>query len=161
LTKLGGACCIFTDWRQLPTTTDAMQSGGWVWRGVAVWDKTEGARPTMGRFKAQAEYIVWGSKGPMPANVEIGCLNGVFRYAPFRGKHHIAGKPEGLMRDLVRICPPAGRILDPFVGSGTTARAAVQTGRSCVGVEMDPTYADIARRRVAELEPALFAESAP
>jgi len=54
--------CVFTDWRQLPVTTDYFQAGGWVWRGVVPWDK-ENYRPQMGRFAAQCEYIVWGSAG--------------------------------------------------------------------------------------------------
>jgi site-specific DNA-methyltransferase (adenine-specific) len=150
VTKPGGACCLFTDWRQLPTTTDALQAGGWVWRGLVVWDKTEGARPTVGRFKAQAEFVAWGSNGPMPADDRIGCLNGVFRFAPFKGKLHIAGKPEPLMRELNRICPPGGVILDPFAGSGTTGVAAMAEGRRAILIEREPPYARIARHRVAE-----------
>lgn len=61
--KDGAPVCVFTDWRQLPLTTDALQRAGFTWRGVTVWDKTEGVRPQRGRFRNQAEYIVWGSKG--------------------------------------------------------------------------------------------------
>jgi site-specific DNA-methyltransferase (adenine-specific) len=157
VTRPGGACCLFTDWRQLPTTTDALQAGGWVWRGVVVWDKTEGARPTMGRFKAQAEFVAWGSNGPMPADEAVGCLSGVFRVAPFQGKQHIAGKPARLMRELVAICPPGGTILDPFMGSATTGLACLHTGRRFVGVEIDSGYFEIARKRLAEREGPLFA----
>lgn len=59
----GGLMIVFSDWRQLPVTTDAMQAAGVTWRGIAVWDKTGGARPYKGGFRSQAEYIVWGSKG--------------------------------------------------------------------------------------------------
>ena len=62
VTKPGAPICLFTDWRQLPITTDAMQAGGWVWRGIVPWDKTEGARPCRGRFTAQCEYVVWGDR---------------------------------------------------------------------------------------------------
>ena len=37
IVRPGGIACLFTDWRQLPTTTDALQAGGWVWRGIAAW----------------------------------------------------------------------------------------------------------------------------
>ena len=57
--------CVFTDWRQLPATTDAFQAAGFVWRGVVAWNKTAAARPMYGRFTNQCEYIVWGSKGTM------------------------------------------------------------------------------------------------
>lgn len=56
--KPGAPVVLFSDWRQLPTTTDALQMGGFTWRGMAVWDKTEGVRPQLGRFRAQAEFLV-------------------------------------------------------------------------------------------------------
>lgn len=59
----GRACVVFTDWRQLPTTTDAIQAGGFVWRGVIAWDKI-GGRPSLGAANGQVEYAVWGTKGP-------------------------------------------------------------------------------------------------
>src|SRR5437763_1983588 len=36
--RVGGSCLVFTDWRQLPTMTDAVQAGGWIWRGIIPWD---------------------------------------------------------------------------------------------------------------------------
>lgn len=158
VTKPGGVCCLFTDWRQLPTTTDALQAGGWVWRGIVAWDKTEGGRPSMGRFKAQCEFIVWGSRGAMQERKEVGCLAGVFRHVPNHQKYHLAGKPEGLMRDLVAICPPGGKVLDPFAGSGTTLLACQQTGLSAIGIEKDAACVELARVRLAKAAP-LFTEA--
>lgn len=66
IAREGSVACVFTDWRQLPITTDAFQAAGWVWRGIVVWDKGEGVRPQPGRFSNQCEYVVWGSKGKMP-----------------------------------------------------------------------------------------------
>ena len=64
---------------------------------------------------------------------------------------HGAGTPEKLARWWVRyITPPGGTVLDPFLGSGTTALAALAEGRLCVGSERFPKYAEIARRRVRE-----------
>ena len=51
------------DWRMLPTMTDAVQMAGWTWRGIVVWDKTNGCRPQLSRFRSQAEYVVWASRG--------------------------------------------------------------------------------------------------
>ena len=56
--KPGAPVCMFIDWRQLPAATDALQWAGWIWRGTAVWDKGN-SRPQKGRFRQQAEYIVW------------------------------------------------------------------------------------------------------
>lgn len=44
--KRGAPICLFIDWRQYPSITDALQWAGWIWRGTAVWDK--GVSPTKG-----------------------------------------------------------------------------------------------------------------
>ena len=58
---------------------------------------------------------------------------------------------------------PAGTILDPFMGSGTTGVACIKRGRGFVGIELDGRYFDIACKRVEEAyrQPRLFAEPAP
>lgn len=148
--KPGAPAVLFSDWRQLPITTDALQSGGWVWRGIAVWDKTEASRPTMGGFRSQSEFMVWGTNGPRdPGPCEaVGCLPGVFRHGVKQAdKHHITGKPTALMREVVRVCVPGGRILDPFAGSGTTIVAALAEGRGGLGIERTEEYSRVARER--------------
>jgi site-specific DNA-methyltransferase (adenine-specific) len=76
-------------------------------------------------------------------------LSGVIR-EPVRAtdKHHIAGKPTAVLRQLVRVCPPGGTVLDPFAGSGTTGVAALLEGRQFVGVEISEEYTAIARERL-------------
>jgi len=55
------------------------------------------------------------------------------------------------MQWLIRlVTPTGGLVLDPFCGSGSTGIAALREGRRFVGVELDPDYAAIARRRIAE-----------
>jgi site-specific DNA-methyltransferase (adenine-specific) len=139
--------------RLLPITTDALQAGGWNWKGVAVWDKTENARPHKGRFTSQAEFVVWGSKGPMPYDRGVPVLPGVYRY-PVRqaDKFHITGKSTQLMEDLVKIVKPGGHILDPFAGSGTTGVAALRRGYTFSGIELGIDYHEIARRRLEEAQ---------
>lgn len=152
LLKDGAPVCLFTDWRQLPLTTDALQAAGFTWRGVAVWDKTEGVRPQLGRFRSQAEYIVWGSKGAMPLSRNAPVLPGVIRSKVLKSdKLHMTGKPTDLMRQVVRICEQGGRILDPFAGSGTTLVAAQLEGYDWIGCELTQHYADVTRDRLAAL----------
>jgi len=70
--------------------------------------------------------------------------------------NHPTVKPIQLMRHLCRlIAPPGGLILDPFAGSGTTLIAAVEEGFSVIGIEREPEYCEIIRKRMAELQPAL------
>lgn len=142
--KPGAPAVLFTDWRQLPTISDLFQVGGLVWRGVAVWDKTEGARPQLGAFRAQAEFMVWGTNGPRD-DENTAVLPGVFTHYQQRDdKHHLSGKPTPLLREVVKICKPGGRILDPFAGSGTTLVAALVEGYDAVGIERSAAYHQVA-----------------
>lgn len=66
--------------------------------------------------------------------------------------NHKTVKPLQLMRWLVRLVTAEGqKVLDPFAGSGSTIVAAEQEGRECVGIEMDPDFAQIARDRFADV----------
>ena len=68
--------------------------------------------------------------------------------APQRN-HHPTVKPTDLMRYLCRlITPPNGIILDPFTGSGSTGKAAVQEGFSFIGIEQSAEYVEIAKARI-------------
>ena len=145
--KPGAPICVFIDWRQLPALSCAMQWAGWIWRGTAVWDKGN-SRPQKGRFRQQAEYIVWGSNGDMPISRPVPCLPGVFKYGNPQSRIHLTEKPLQLMRDIVKITEPGGHILDPFAGSGTTVLAAVQEGYTATGIEVTDTYAELARERI-------------
>ena len=140
----GGLAIVFSDWRQLPVTTDAIQAAGFIWRGIGVWDKTGSARPYRGGFRSQCEYFVWGSKGSLVGD----------RYSPglFKvptqagGKFHQVGKPLPLMEELVAAC--GRRILDPFMGSGTTGVAALGMGKEFAGIEASPYYFQVALERL-------------
>lgn len=155
--KPGAPILLFSDWRQLPTMTDILQSADFVWRGIAVWNKSGGCRPMRGRFAPQAEYIVWGSKGAMPLDRAAPTLPGVFTHTVKQSdKHHLTGKPTPLMHDLLGIVeavPGAGSetapvVLDPFCGSGTTGVAALQRDLRFIGVERESAYFDVARARL-------------
>ena len=148
-TSGGGLIMVFTDWRQLPATTDAIQAGGWVWRGVVPWVKPN-ARPFQGRFTNQCEYVVWGSNGSMGHNVEASVFPGFYEAHPPRSREHMTQKPLDVMRQLVKICPEGGTVLDPFMGSGTTGVAAIVEGRRFIGCEKVDHYAEIAERRIRE-----------
>lgn len=80
----------------------------------------------------------------------MGCLPGVFRQANPANRIHVTEKPLQLMRDVVRICTPGGRILDPFAGSGTTVLAAVQEGYEAVGIELTDAYFQLGTQRVEQ-----------
>ena len=63
---------------------------------------------------------------------------------------HVTEKPLQLMKDVVQICEPGGRILDPFAGAGTTILAAAQQGYQAVGIEVTDAYFQLGTERVRE-----------
>jgi DNA modification methylase len=73
--------------------------------------------------------------------------------------NHPTVKPTDLMRYLCKlVTPPGGMVLDPFMGSGSTLKAAELEGFSAIGIELDPAYIEIAERRISGDAP-LFANT--
>jgi len=68
---------------------------------------------------------------------------------PKRKNVHPTVKPTALMQYLCRLITPAGgTVLDPYMGSGSTGKAAIKEGFSFVGCELDPDYYEIAKTRI-------------
>jgi DNA modification methylase len=75
---------------------------------------------------------------------------------PIRANHHPTVKPLKPMRWLRPLaCPPGGLMLDPFLDSGSTGRAAFLDGFSFIGVEVSRDYFRIAGRRIKAAAPTL------
>jgi DNA modification methylase len=71
------------------------------------------------------------------------------RFTKMARNHHPTVKPTDLMRYLCRlVTPPGGTVLDPFMGSGSTGKAAVLEGFNFIGCDMTAEYVDIARARI-------------
>jgi DNA modification methylase len=93
----------------------------------------------------------------IPSNPE-GMLdkNGGTRYIDGGNKQHNVGnnhptvKPVALMKYLVRLVTPQGsHVIDPFAGSGSTSMACRELARQFTGIDLDPRYCEIARKRIA------------
>lgn len=153
----GGSLLMATDWRQLPAASDAVQVAGWTWRGVVAWVKPRHrSRPVRGGFWSQTEYYVWAVNGQLRRDHEVYLPGVIEAAAPGAAeRQHPTEKPMALMRELVRIAPEGGLVLDPFAGSGATGQAALEASRRFLGVELSPHYAHVATERLASTQAAL------
>jgi site-specific DNA-methyltransferase (adenine-specific) len=145
----GATIALFSDWRQLPTMTDALQAGGWVWRGVGVWSKKFG-RPRNGGFSSACEFLPWGTHGPL---TETGLHpSGVFECSapPVKDRDHITQKPESVMAWAMANVAREALVCDPFMGSGTTLVAAQRLGLRAIGIEIEEAYCEAAARRASQ-----------
>lgn len=83
----------------------------------------------------------------------------VARSEPFAEAHFATYPPTLVEPCLLAGCPEGGTVLDPFAGSGTTGLAADRIGRNAILIELNPEYADMARRRLIA-DARLFADVA-
>jgi site-specific DNA-methyltransferase (adenine-specific) len=131
---------------------------------LGVWVKPDAAPQFSGDRPACGWEAVLILHRPGRKRWNGGGLPAVWRCGIQRKGVHPSQKPLPLLRQWIeQFTDEDETILDPFMGSGTTGVACVQTGRRFVGVEIDPAYFAIAERRVAEAQAAcpLFAESSP
>jgi DNA modification methylase len=64
-------------------------------------------------------------------------------------QEHVAPFPENLIEPYIQsMCPPNGTVLEPFLGSGTTMRLSIINKRSCIGIELNPKYVAMAKKRI-------------
>ena len=69
-----------------------------------------------------------------------------------KGNNHPTVKPIDLMRYLIRlVCPVGSVVLDPFMGSGTTGKAALEEGMEFIGIEQSAEYMDISKKRLTNV----------
>lgn len=118
-----------------------------------VWDKENGTNDfadcelAWTNLKKAVRRIYWRWNGMIRKGGDV--------------REHPTQKPEGVMEWCLTHIPDANTILDPFMGSGTTGVACVKAGRSFIGVEREPSYFDIACRRIekAYAQPDMFVET--
>lgn len=150
--KPTGCVMIFTRWDVQQDFIDAMKEAKLAPNSCVIWDKRiHGMGDLRRAFGSRYESILFHAEhdfrfqGKRPTDI-IACS----RVAASK-LIHPNEKPVDLLQGLIRICCPVGGvILDCFAGSGSTGVAAVNTGRSFIGIELDEKYYDIATKRIAE-----------
>ena len=146
---------------------------------VIVWHKTN-AMPNMTKrvFTHSTEFVVWAVKGKKwifnyeelkkinPEKQKDGSkkqMRDVWSLPLVQGKERLRGhdgralhptqKPEEMLKRIIIASSNRGdTVLDPFLGSGTTAAVAHNLGRNWIGIEKNKRYIDIAKKRIADYD---------
>lgn len=130
------------------------------WRNLIVWDKggaVGGGGDIRTCLKRTWELVQVARNGVMNGPRAESVWH--FPVTPQDSAQHICAKPVSLMVALIdRFVPEGATVLDPFMGSGTTGVACVQTGRNFIGMEIEEEYYHMAERRIAEAQQALVAQ---
>lgn len=99
------------------------------------------------RRDTEAVYVL--GRWPADTGTASSVLEGPRGMRSYVNGSHPHVKPVDLLRDLITKCP-SGTIADPFMGSGTTLRAAKDLGRRAIGIELEERYCEIAAKRCAQ-----------
>jgi DNA modification methylase len=112
-------------------------------------------KPCEGRV--QDNLRKWGTGGLRRVS-DTEPFGDVIRSSPARRDErtiapHPSLKPQGFMRQIVRAALPLGKgvLVDPFMGAGSTIAAATAVGYTSIGIELDPTYFEVAQRAIPVL----------
>ncbi len=158
--KDGGSLILFNDFKKVSDVIAIATKAGFEFKDVIVWEKTNPMpRNRDRRYVPSLELMVWfvkKKKAKWTFNRDDSAYKSpVMRFASESGgafkRYHPTQKPVKLIEEIIRIHSNEGDlVLDPFMGSGTTAISAINTGRKYVGFELDKEYYGILSKRIAE-----------
>lgn len=160
VTKDGGAVVCFCRWDvEQSFLTELIQSGYDV-KSQLIWHKKGFGMGDLEREFASIHENAWfGIKGDYKFPGKRPATVMTVQKVDNDKIVHPNEKPVNLMAYLIDVLTkPDAVILDPFLGSGTTAVAALNTGRFFIGIEKEPQYCEIARKRLeqAQAQQSLF-----
>jgi DNA modification methylase len=150
----GGSLVVFSGLKHMPTT---MARIGTVldYQWPFAWYKSNAMQFGKTGFSV-LDMALWYGKGKVTAaNWRRDVI--VCPIVPSKNAFgHPTPKPVDVMLPIVDCVTHEGAtVLDPFMGSGTTGVACVQTGRNFIGIEIEPKYYDIARQRIEQTQQQL------
>lgn len=151
-----GCLWSFLNWRSMVTFQKASCDIRWAIESLLVWHKAWiGPGGQKGLRPSYEMVALWPGEDFAIANRGLPDVQ-TFKWCGHKPTGHPAEKPVELCEWLITNSTEEGSlILDPFTGSGTTGVAAIKTGRSFIGIEIDDKYAEISRGRIAAAEKEL------
>lgn len=157
LLKPSGNIIIFNAWRNMGEIAAELEKCGCMVKEMIQWQKSNPMPRNRDRlYVTSCEFAIWATKGKgwtfnrQRNNFE----NTIFTYPIVcgKGRLHPTQKPIMLIEDLIKIHSNEGEVvLDPFMGSGTTAEAALNTGRKFIGYEIDENFYKISCNRIKNI----------
>lgn len=141
-------CYIFTNHLNMKIMLNEAEKAGFKLHNILVWEKNN-CTPSQFYMK-NCEYILFLRKGKAKWINDIGGSKTVHQFKNVIGnKLHPTEKPVDLMQFYIENSSQEGDVvLDPFMGSGSTGVACLNTGRNFIGIELDDEYMDVARERI-------------
>lgn len=137
---------IMTNDRNLKQLWDESEKAGFIFCELLVMNKN--LVVTSSYFYKSCEFILMFRKEGYKKFYKYGYKNVIDVIMPKKDKIHPTQKPLELLTPIINSCTKENDIiLDPFIGSGTTAVAAKNLNRQYIGFELDPTYWDLAVKR--------------
>lgn len=160
ITKNDGCLFCFCRWDTEQQFKQIIIDAGWKLQSQVIWDRgIHGLGDLKRQYAPMHDNALFATKQDFefPSHRP----KSVYRVDRVHGDKllHPTQKPNGLMKRItIDLSKKDATILDPFMGSGTTGVACVQTNRNFIGIEIDKGYFDIAqeRIRVAQMQPNLF-----
>lgn len=137
-----------------PNWRKTYEAAGMVYKRTCLWIKPDGMPQYSGDRPGMGYETFVAMHQPGRSKWNGGGRHGVFTYNKGEGgggNEHPTVKPLRLIKDLVALFSEPGEIvLDPFMGSGTTLRAAKDLGRKAIGIELNERYCELAARRMGQ-----------
>jgi DNA modification methylase len=157
----GSLSYVCIDWRHLGELLSAARSAELELLNLCIWVKPNGGMGSLYRSRHELVFVLKTDRGRHLNNVQLGRFGrnrtNVWEFPrvntldPERRSDleiHPTVKPVEMVTDaILDASRPGDIVLDPFLGSGTTAIAAEKARRTCYGIELDPLYVDAAIRR--------------
>ncbi len=146
--KQGTHFYCFTNSLNLVEILTVAQSVGFKLHNILVWEKNN-CTPSQYYMK-NCEYVLFMRKGKAKWINDIGGSKTVHKFNNIiGGKNHPTEKPVDILSFYIQNSSDIGEILlDPFMGSGSTGVACLNTGRNFIGIELDEKYFEVAKKRL-------------
>jgi site-specific DNA-methyltransferase (adenine-specific) len=149
-------CCCCGGGGPKPTfawLAERMDTGGLKFFHAIVWDKTARGHGMGWRFRRDYEMIMVAHRtgGKLSWGNDSLAVSNIRHDMPVINRVHPNEKPLSLIKSFVSLTTSTGDlVLDPFMGSGTTLRAAKDLGRRAIGIDLEEKYCEIAAARLSQ-----------